>query len=104
MFNCNNSSYADSHEYVKGYGDNPLLSVVQKGGINTFAKTSNSYRHDLASADLFYKGDTFTFEKYCNFLTKDGSEQTKMNLGSKFPYTITFDEVDANHAKMTITK
>ena len=84
--------------------DFKLLSVMQKGGVDTFGSTSESDRHQLGIEDLFRTGDTFDFDTYKHFLSKTGKTITTMDNGETFPYTITFDSVGMNGCAITVTK
>lgn len=102
---CNNSYEAQAYGmYVASTANHPLLSLLQAGKTDTFGSTSSSARHSLSSADLFKTGNTFGFANYSKFLNKDGTAPTKMNDGSTFPYTITFNNVSGTSAEITFTK
>lgn len=102
---ANNSFDSSAYMSVPGFENFKLLTLIQKGGEDTFGSSSNYKRHSLAYEDLFVKDSVFTFNAYKKFFLKNTlSIATTMNDGTTFPYTITFDEVDTEKAVVTITK
>ena len=100
----------NSSDYTAtGYGDyNPpacsdmkLLSIIQKGGVDTFGKDQVAM---LKEADLFETGDTFTFDQYKHFLSKSGEIVSSMDNGETFPWTIEFKSVTPNIATIRFSK
>lgn len=100
---CNNTVEGDSRPGVRGYENIPLLQVISKTGNNHFVNRKGWMDSYLTSADLFYTGDTFTFDRYSTFLTKDAKPQEAMNDGTYFPFSITFDDVSEDQMTVTIT-
>ena len=80
-----------------------LITLIQKGGVDTFGDEDNS-RKTLKASDLFMKGDTFTFDKYSKFLSKRHKTVTKMDDSDTFPYTIDFVEMSEDKATIKISK
>ena len=68
----------------KQWGDFKQLTVIQKGGIDTFGNASTSARHYLDSTDLFYTNDVFDFANYNHFLSKSGQSVSSMDNGELF--------------------
>lgn len=103
---CSNSStFGDAPGYnLEQYHDYKLITVIQKGGVDTFGKRGRSSRRMLNYSDLFVTGDTFTFEDYDHFLTKSNTPTETTNEGEVFPYTIYFDSVTKSGATVTIRK
>ena len=100
----------NSSDYTAaGYGDsNPpacadmkQLALIQKGGVDTFGQNSVAM---LQETDLFKTGDTFTFNNYKHFLSKSGATVTRMDNGETFPWTIEFEEVTPNYARIRFHK
>jgi hypothetical protein len=83
------------------YSNYKLLTLIQKGGTNTFANDSGN--NALSVDDLYQTGDTFSFEDAKSFLLKSGTAST-MDNGELFPYTITFVNVNENSATIKIVK
>ena len=100
---ANNSYDASSYISVPGFDDFQLLTLIQRGKVNTFSNSSSNKRHYLTREDLFITGSVFTFNDYKSFFTKT-SVATTMDDGRTFPYTITFNEVTSSKATITITR
>ena len=81
--------------------DMKLLTLIQKGGIDTFGQNVETY---LSKNDLFQTGDTFTFDVYKHFLSKTGQTVTTMDNGETFPWTIEFVQVGTETATIRIHK
>ena len=94
--------YADRSYYFSNFADYKLLSVIQRGGVDTFGSTASGARHFLSSNDLFRQGDVFTFDNYKQFLTKTSAVPTTMNNGETFPYKITFVAMSATQVTVKI--
>ena len=77
------------------------LALIQKGGVDTFGQNSVAM---LQETDLFKTGDTFTFNNYKHFLSKSGATVTRMDNGETFPWTIEFEEVTPNYARIRFHK
>ena len=105
-FACSNSSSFGDYPGVNyyGYHDYKLISVIQKGGEDTFSRSGSAYRKVLNYSDLFVSGDKFDFENYDHFLSKTNVETETMNNGEVFPYSIYFNEVSREGCTVTITK
>ena len=113
-FACDNNAYDHSRSSrLAPYADYKLLSIIQRGGIDTFGvKVDNpddfnelkNNHHFLGVEDLFVKGNVFTFNNYKHFLSKTGQAVSTMDNGESFPYTITFDNVSTTSATITFTK
>ena len=106
---CNNSYDYTRQMYpgfpgLKKLADMKLLTIIQKGGVDTFGDENQSYGTHLKEADLFSAGDIFTFEKYSKFLSKRHYSIETMDNGEKFPYTIEFLRMDDKTATIKITK
>ena len=82
--------------------DMKLLTIIQKGGTDTFGSTSG--RHFLNKNDLFQTGDTFTFANYAKFLSKSGADVTKMDNGETFTWKIDFESVTLDNARIRFYK
>ncbi len=100
-----NNSYDYSYSYIGSskIADMKLITLIQKGGVDTFGDEDNS-RKTLKASDLFMKGDTFTFDKYSKFLSKRHKTITKMDDSDTFPYTIDFVEMSEDKATIKISK
>ncbi len=108
VINNNCYEYTDDPLYVP-YQDFKLLTVIQKGGEDTFGQVEADYynpvnRHNLTWNDLFQTGDTFTFSKYAHFLSKQHLTPTTMDNGETFPYKIEFTEVTKDSATIKFIK
>ncbi|MFA7385235.1 MAG: hypothetical protein WCZ24_03500 [Bacilli bacterium] len=102
---ANNSYDPSAYMSVPGFENFKLLTLIQRGGVNTFGSASKTQRHALTYDDLFITGSSFTFEAYKQFFLKQSSPvATSMDDGTIFPYTIHFDSVDTEKAVITITK
>ena len=100
----------NSSDYTAtGYGqynppacaDMKLLALIQRGGVDTFGQNTVAM---LKEADLFKTGETFTFNSYKHFLSKSGATVTSMDNGETFPWTIEFEEVNSNYARIRFHK
>ena len=106
----NNSCYAYNEYYYGGYSqfkkflDYKQLALIQKGGEDTFGDTTEYSRKTLAEEDLFKAGDTFTFEDYGHFLSKQQKTKYFMDDGEEFPYSIKFVRMDSKTATIRISK
>lgn len=94
------NSYYGGGEDETGYDDYKLLSIIQKGGVDTFGDPYAN--HFLSKDDLFRQGDVFTFSKYKHFLSKSGKTVTTMDNGETFPYKITFTSMSATQTTVKI--
>ena len=102
---CNNSYKYDDYMGLEAWADYKLLTLIQKGGTNTFGEVDGSESYDfLSKGDMFYTGDTFTFAKYKHFFSKKNKTVTTMDNGETFPWTITFDSVSKSSATITVSK
>jgi hypothetical protein len=102
---CDNSYYDGDYVNFPLWQDYKLLTIIQAGGVNTFGQTDGEGSYDyLSSDDMFYQGDTFTFNDAKAFLSVTNKSVTTMDNGETFPYTISFEEVNQNYAKITFTK
>lgn len=102
---ANNSHDPSAYMEVPGFEKFKLLTLIQRGGEDTFSSSLSSKRHKLGKEDLFITGSTYTFEKYKKFFLKNTSKvATTMNDGTTFPYTIHFDSVTETEAIITISK
>lgn len=90
-------AYEGGIEQCKDY---KLLSIIQKGGTDTFG--NNDGRHYLSKKDLFIEGDKFTFSKYAKFLSKTGKEVKTMDNGEEFHWEITFTKMSKESVTMRI--
>ena len=90
------NTYYGGGEDETGYDDYKLLTVIQKGGTDTFGDPYGN--HFLNANDFFREGDVFTFAKYKNFLSKSGKTVTTMDNGDTFPYKITFTKMSSTKA------
>ena len=105
MIGANNSYDPTAYMSVPGFEKFKLLTLIQRGGTDTFGSSLASKRHKLGKEDLFVTGSTYTFEAYKQFFLKNTSKvATTMNDGTTFPYTITFDSVTETEAVITINK
>lgn len=104
---ANNSSDYTAPNYgtynPKACKDFKQLTLIQKGGVDTFGANDNKTDF-LGAGDLFKTGDIFTFSKYSHFLSKTGKTRTNTNKGEVFPYTIEFVSVTADEATIKISK
>ena len=101
----NTSTYGDyTGASSRNHHDFKYVSVIQKGGEDTFSKKGTSSRRVLNYSDLFVTGDTFRFEDYDHFLSKTGKATTTTNEGEIFPYTFYFNEVTKSGCTVTISK
>ena len=96
------NTYYDGGEEYTGYDDYKLLSLIQRGGVDTFGDPYG--RQYLETEDLFREGDTFTFAQYKHFLSKSGKKVTAMDNGESFPYKITFTSMSAEKATVKIER
>ncbi len=96
------NDYYAGGEDVTGYDDCKLLSIIQKGGVDTFGDPDG--RQYLTKEDLFREGDVFTFQKYKHFLSKSGKSVTAMDNGEAFPYKITFTSMSSTKATVKIER
>ena len=96
---ANNSVNCFDYDGVDVSSDFKLLSLIQKGGADTFGTGARS---QINETDLFYTGDLFTFDNYSHFLSKSGQIRTTMDNGETFPYYISFDYVCREYAEITI--
>ena len=101
--------YSDRPSYFNSYKDNKLLTIVQRGGTDTFGQEEAdyyhpTYRHSLTDADLFKQGDVFTFSAYNKFLSKQHSTRTKMDNNETFPYRITFTAMSSESVTINIER
>ncbi|MBR2505703.1 MAG: hypothetical protein IKB70_01995 [Bacilli bacterium] len=103
---CSNSStYGDYAGINKpDFHDYKLITVIQKGMVDTFGKPGTASRRVIDFSDLFLTGDTFNFEDYDHFLSKSNVETGLMNNGEEFPYSIYFNDVSRDGCTVTITK
>ena len=109
-----NNSYDYTYSMYAGYlgegvrakkiYDSKLLTLIQKGGQDTFGDEDPNARHVLSKKDLFITGDVFTFNKYSKFLSKQGKTIIAMDNGEEFPYKIEFSEVNKDYARIKIIK
>ena len=99
----NSYDYSYSRIGVTKLADMKQLTLIQKGGADTFGDEENSRKY-LKAEDLFNKGDTFTFEKYAKFLSKRHKKVQYMDDGETFPYQIDFVEMNENMATIKISK
>ncbi len=90
-------AYEGGIEQCKDY---KLLTIIQKGGEDTFG--TNNDRHYLKKSDLFLEGDKFTFSKYAKFLSKTGKTVKNMDNGEKFHWEITFTKMSKESVTMRI--
>ena len=97
-----NNIYDYPNRYFDDFADYKLLSVIQRGGVDTFGSTASGARHYLSSTDLFRQGDVFTFDAYKQFLTKTNAVPSTMNNGETFPYKITFTEMSATEVTVKV--
>ena len=86
-------SYIDSSYY-----DFKLLSLVQRGKVDTFSGSRTS----LNSSDLFRQGDSFTFDDYKQLFTKRNTAITTMDNGEEFPYKITFTAMSKDQVTVKV--
>ena len=100
-----NNSYNYSDYGVEAiydeWADFKLITTIQKGKTNTFASGSRTF---LTPDDLFYAGDTFTFDEYRHFLTKSGASIIAMDNGETFPYEIEIVSVSPQEARIKFSK
>ena len=89
---------------VAEWKDFKQLCLIQKGKEDTFGKKGSGFRRDLAVEDMFYAGDTFTFNEYKHFLSKTGQPVNTMDNGENFPWTITVEAASASEATIRFTK
>ncbi len=104
---ANNSYYWTDYEGgIEQSKDFNLLGLIQAQGKNTFGdpKSIGIYDTYLGEKDLFHEGDTFTFEKYANFIDKTLTNKKTMNNGEIFPYSIYFDEMSNESVTLTISR
>ena len=113
---ANNSYYDSSYKYRYDYGyydewnywgDKkynyyPEYAVIQNGFNKTFGNIGQ--RNTINEQDLFFTGDSFTFEQVQKFLIKKGSIITSSAIDQTFPYKVTFDEVTHDSFTVTVTK
>ena len=101
---ANNSSDWTAYEGgIEQLKDHPLLTIIQRGKVFTFAGDDAS-RHTLNASDLFKAGHKFTFEDYSHFLNKKVINQSTMDNGEIFPYTISIDSIEEDSCIITVTK
>lgn len=102
------SNCADEKDYLgisTNYSNFQQLQLIQAEGERTFYPAQTSQAHQsFRNEDFFHEGDTFTFDKYNQFLTRDGSARTTTCEGEEFNYSIHFDHVSRDEFTVTITK
>ena len=88
------------------WGDFKQLTLIQAGGVDTFGSDpTNPTGKYLTLDDMFYTGDSFDFNFAKKFLSKSHRDDiATMDNGESFPYTITFESVDKNNARIRIVK
>ena len=102
---CDNTYYNGDYVNFPSWEDYKLLTIIQAGGVNTFGEPDENGNYDyLSSDDMFYQGDTFSFNDAKAFLSVTNKSVATMDNGETFPYTISFEEVNQNYAKITFTK
>ena len=88
------------------WGDFKQLTIIQKGGVDTFGDDpANPTGKYLTLDDMFYAGDSFDFNFAKAFLSKSHKDDiTTMDNGETFPYTIIFDDVNKDTATIRVVK
>lgn len=88
------------------WGDFKQLTLIQAGGVDTFGSDpTNPTGKYLTLNDMFYTGDSFDFNFAKKFLSKSHRDDiTTMDNGESFPYTISFESVDKDNARIRIVK
>lgn len=99
----NSSDWKDYEGGIYQLGSHPMLTLVQRGGDFTFAKTDYDH-HTLQAGDLFKRGHSFTFSKYSHFMNKNIAVQDTMDNGEVFPYQIDVVNITSDTATLKITK
>ncbi len=99
----NSSNWMDYEGGIEQLKDHPLLSIVQRGKVFTFAGNKSS-RHELNASDLFKAGHKFTFDDYSHFLNKNAVKQEFMDNDEVFPYEISIDSIEEDSCMVTVTK